>query len=369
MKREDYEILSEQEGIITYLCRVCEKERPYTKGIYTKKASTSKWSCGCSKKKRWNEEQFKTRLLYQLPEDYKFLGYKGKYKGAITKLVIYCDKHSKLTTCTTFNYWNTYYGKSTKIPCKLCEKEYISGRNILRRKLQLMNDLPEYKEILKGSLEVLKGGKAVTYETYCCGSNTSTVTNLMNSMSCKCNFTKSKSDREDLIKLHLLLEDSGTFEGWENNKSGNRSRDRFKWSCNNCGKGNLTVFLDFKQGVRCRHCCVSGFKRDEAASLYLLTVGDNMIKVGISNKPKYRVQNIRKGTELRVDILAEIVFDKGSIAEKVEGIVKQNFDYGETFKNVITDGWTETCYKEDFDEEFFWNTVKRFKKNILSVRK
>lgn len=113
------------------------------------------------------------------------------------------------------------------------------------------------------------------------------------------------------------------------------------------------------QGQGCPSCSVYGYDTCKPAALYVLKLGDDFLKFGISNDFNRRFRELRKHCNYVVEVLYVFNYNTGSEAKLVEDRIKNTLkQLGVLSKNEISNGFTETTYLENL--EIILNTVNSF---------
>lgn len=105
-------------------CKTCSRDMQlFGEGYFRSLRANlvrGKIPCGCASSPRWTENQYST-LCSRKAEDagYEFLGFVGEWKGAYTKINMFCTKHGDWRTLNVNHLLNTGAG------CPSCKAETI----------------------------------------------------------------------------------------------------------------------------------------------------------------------------------------------------------------------------------------------------
>lgn len=100
------------------------------------------------------------------------------------------------------------------------------------------------------------------------------------------------------------------------------------------------------EGSGCHKCARGGFKHHEIGYLYFLRNEDGLVKVGVSNNYKARIERLRKMTPFSFDVLAVFLHKKGSQVLETEKLIHK---YNKSAGFSGFDGATEWRHIKDFD--------------------
>ena len=98
-------------------------------------------------------------------------------------------------------------------------------------------------------------------------------------------------------------------------------------------------------GNGCPDCSVFGYRTSKSGWLYLQTLNDEFIKIGITNHtPERRMKEHKKNSSLEHKIVGKWFFDDGNIPLAIETKIKQSFRCGVVSSDVMEDGHSETMF-------------------------
>jgi hypothetical protein len=115
-----------------------------------------------------------------------------------------------------------------------------------------------------------------------------------------------------------------TFIRWVNGYSSSKSRVIVRHSC---GLEREARVADLISGRHCPACTKYGFNPAKDGTVYFLESScGEYIKVGIANNAKRRIAELRRETPFAFTVAAQIRFQKGSDARKLEKFFHGNFE-------------------------------------------
>jgi len=95
----------------------------------------------------------------------------------------------------------------------------------------------------------------------------------------------------------------------------------------------------------CPDCSIFGYRTSKPGWLYLQTLNDEFIKIGITNHtPERRMKEHKKNSILEHKIVAKWHFYDGHIPLSIETKIKRSFKCGVVSPDVMEDGHSETMY-------------------------
>jgi len=95
----------------------------------------------------------------------------------------------------------------------------------------------------------------------------------------------------------------------------------------------------------CPDCSIFGYRISKPGWLYLQTLNDEFIKIGITNHtPERRMKEHKKNSTLQHKIVGKWHFDDGSIPLSIETKIKRSFECGVVSSDVMEDGHSETMF-------------------------
>lgn len=99
------------------------------------------------------------------------------------------------------------------------------------------------------------------------------------------------------------------------------------------------------QGNGCPDCSIFGYRTSKPGWLYLQTLDDEFIKVGITNHtPERRMKEQSRNSKLRHIIVAKWYFEDGNIPLLIETQIKREFECGVVLSDIMKDGHSETMH-------------------------
>lgn len=104
------------------------------------------------------------------------------------------------------------------------------------------------------------------------------------------------------------------------------------------------------RGQGCPDCSSSGYKSHKPCYFYVLKVGEDAIKCGITILMRDRLNKLRRHSIYPVEVLYMLHFQTSSQAKELEDIIKANFEGNFLDKADMPDGFTETYYWKDIGE-------------------
>lgn len=342
-------------------CSSCSKDAE----LFTKPLALSKYDlksgglpCGCSKSPRWSKEQYKTMVLRMCGiKQCTFGGFRGKWKGVKTKLILTCNFDNNTWDTTNIDMF-----LNDKTSCPECGKRLIG--NARRKEDQIIIEsfyeagLDRTKYTFTRNT-VDKNSKG--YYTFwdmkcttcsndmyveagvCSGVFTSPSNNLQQSqLPCRCakTYQWTKTQREYQVfqvceKENLIfLQWHG--EGYKSNKS------KLDWTCSE-GHNCTTVLHGFLSGTRCRQC--NGGHMQRQAYINVLTDGKlpYCLKYGIAGEANVRRNTQDSKSVFTVDSIGVWEFPSIDLCKRAEQVVSSCVDRPYAAKWDFPDGYTETC--------------------------
>ncbi len=98
-------------------------------------------------------------------------------------------------------------------------------------------------------------------------------------------------------------------------------------------------------GNGCPDCSIFGYRTSKPGWLYLQTLNDEFIKIGITNHtPERRMKEHKKNSILEHKVVGKWHFDDGNIPLSIETKIKRSFECGVISPDVMEDGHSETMY-------------------------
>ena len=98
----------------------------------------------------------------------------------------------------------------------------------------------------------------------------------------------------------------------------------------------------------CPNCSIFGYRTSKPGWLYLQTLDDEFIKVGITNHtPERRMKEQSRNSKLSHIIEAKWYFKDGNIPLLIETRIKREFECGVVLSDIMKDGHSETMHIKD----------------------
>lgn len=95
----------------------------------------------------------------------------------------------------------------------------------------------------------------------------------------------------------------------------------------------------------CPDCSIFGYRISKPGWLYLQTLNDEFIKIGITNHtPERRMKEHKKNSKLEHAIVGKWYFEDGNIPLTIETKIKRSFECGVVSPDVMEDGHSETMF-------------------------
>jgi hypothetical protein len=104
----------------------------------------------------------------------------------------------------------------------------------------------------------------------------------------------------------------------------------------------------------CPQCSIYNPLPTDPCDFYILSVGEDFLKFGITTRFRYRLSRIRANTELKVTPLLLISLSSFSCAQIIENSIKKLFKTTDKIsKDSFRDGHTETIPVSYYDSLFY----------------
>lgn len=286
--------------------------------------------CGCSKSPRLNEAQARI-MIKRSPscERYEYIGMIGSYTGASTKISMSCIEHGQ---------WHTSR-MDRVIKGVICPK---CKPSVIGKKLKITNLLPDEIMIDKFKMSCVypegsifkRASRSGYWSVFCpicyedefcksglCSgwfdSQAGAIKRGQRSCRCSNNFKWNQEQRE--LQLSMECKARGLdFVGWES-AGYKTTQSKLIASCLVHGQFSSSVANFMYQKTSCPGCAQNGFDSTAEGYVYALRSDcGGYIKVGISNYPEERVSFLAKVTPFGFTQEAQIRFDSGAHARKLE---------------------------------------------------
>lgn len=103
---------------------------------------------------------------------------------------------------------------------------------------------------------------------------------------------------------------------------------------------------DHLSGCGCPSCTKSGYKSNQKGYLYIQLVNENVYKLGITNNPNTRIEQINSKSEFEHQYYKIFSSDDGKIINLLERKILKEIPHGVISKEQMKDGYTETFSSE-----------------------
>lgn len=300
------------------------------------------WANSSSLKQRKDTQWFidRAREVHGDRYDYSFVDY---VKNNV-KVVIVCKKHGKFEQQPN-NHMN---GNN----CPECVKEYMSEKF----RLPYNEFLSKVKEVhgdnyalVDVSYRNLDEKIELTCKTH--GNFKILARHFINGIGCpKCGILRNtirRSKNQDYY-IPLFLEVHGDTYCYSKT-SFDKSKEKFLVTCIEHGDFESSVWNHLK-GQGCPKCSVrNSANRDNPCSLYIMSVGKDFIKVGISNSVDRRLSELKDGSVYEINKIIQYDFLIGHDAVILEKILLGEYDFGVIEKSSLSSGYTEVTYRENYE--------------------
>ncbi|CTT72309.1 hypothetical protein ABMJ51_002859 [Escherichia coli] len=279
-------------------------------------------------------------------------GFVMPWKGQYTHVYVTCKKHNTSRTIVFKSLKKQgacieCYRDSLKLPKKNNRDEetiLTKASNVLERK----------EMVLVGLLEEYKGlDTKASYKCTCCNTTYETIiTRIINNDagcrhcgSIKRGINKRKHTDDEWLGL---IEDGckeKRLKLIKRPKSPILAMSKLKLKCE---KGHISdtivAYGLVYENDGCPCCSKSGYNKSKPGVFYVQQVGD-YIKYGITNhlNPQKRITQQSRESGLSHKLLWYITFGDGKVANDLEYSVKHNIGSHAAPKELIPDGYTETC--------------------------
>lgn len=101
----------------------------------------------------------------------------------------------------------------------------------------------------------------------------------------------------------------------------------------------------------CPDCSIFGYRTSKSGWLYLQSLNDEFIKIGITNHtPERRMKEHKKNSKLSHKIVGKWFFDDGNIPLAIETNIKRSFKCGVVSPDVMEDGHSETMHIKELPD-------------------
>lgn len=107
---------------------------------------------------------------------------------------------------------------------------------------------------------------------------------------------------------------------------------------------------DHLNGCGCPSCTKSGYKSNQKGYLYIQIVNEDVYKLGITNNPSSRIEQINSKSEFNHQYYKIFSSDDGKIISLLEREILKEIPHGVISKDQMKDGYTETFSSEYIDK-------------------
>lgn len=352
-------------------CPICAKDpEMYGDGIFIVNKQYKKKGlipCGCSKSAKYTESQFiilvKRELSKLQHKGLSFVKLSEEFNGYDTRFDVMCETHGIFNTVLD----NIRYKKSNNSACTKCSGKYVKTPEEYIEYCNTQYADHNFEFFLQEDLPELDHSKYVYYscpkcshdeyvkEGICSGIFRLYKTQInRQAISCRCCFgfywkephvkyQITKIIKEENIKDKFI----GFIDGYKNNTS------KFIRKCQDHGEYTTTVANFKNRRDSCPLCYKSRFNPSKPAYVYLVRwygFGEEYLKFGITNREVIaRVKEQYSKADLDYEILSSYYFKNGSLAEKLENIIKDNFETSLCSKTFMRNGHTETTSTNNYE--------------------
>lgn len=267
---------------------------------------------------------------------YTFVRFDSEWKGNKTKFFIECPEHGVFSSSIS-----NFLSLGRK--CTKCTKTYRYSQS--EREIQIGTILTNSTYSFVGWATKYQNHKSkAVLDCVEHGCFEVSVNDLMNGVRCaKCNGRYVYSPKERELQVRTLCENSGfTFVRWVERYKNTDSRAIFR--CSKHGEWECRVDNFVNKGTRCPKCCHFGFDVSKPGTLYaLLSQDEKLIKIGVTNKFKRRLYELKRDTPFSFRVHKEFQCD-GKTILSIEKFFHAHFE-----SSLLTgfDGATEWLYYSD----------------------
>lgn len=103
---------------------------------------------------------------------------------------------------------------------------------------------------------------------------------------------------------------------------------------------------DHLNGCGCPSCTKSGYKSTQKGYIYIQTVNENVYKLGITNNPEIRIEQINSKSQFNHRYYKLFSSDDGKLISLLERQILNVIPHGIITREEMKDGFTETFSKE-----------------------
>lgn len=158
----------------------------------------------------------------------------------------------------------------------------------------------------------------------------------------------SKEEYENRM-LKILDGTKYSFVRWYDKTFGIKSK--IIVNCSEHGEWSTELTTIIHSNKRCKGCAVRGFKTSLPGTVYALRSKDGLyVKVGISNRVKKRITDLKLGTPFEFDVIEMVKFQNGKDAVALEKMFHEEF-CSARFKNF--DGAREWMHWDEKVTDWF----------------
>ena len=352
-------------------CPICAKDpEMYGEGLFFVDGQYKRKQlvpCGCSKNHKYTESQFiilvKRELSKTQHKGLSFVKLSEEFNGYDTRFEIMCATHGVFTTLLD----NIRYKKSNNSACTKCSGTYVKTPEEYTEHCNSQYVDQNFKFFLPEDLPELDHSKYVYYSCPKCSNDEYVKEGICSgvfrlhktqinkkAISCRCSsgfYWKEPHVKYQITKIikeeNLKDKFIGFVDGYKNNTS------KFIRECQDHGEYTTTVVNFKNRRDGCPLCYKSRFNSSKPAYVYLVRwygFGEEYLKFGITNREVIaRVKEQYSKCDLDYEILSSYYFENGILAEKLENIIKDNFETSLCSKTFMRNGHTETTSVDNYE--------------------
>lgn len=250
-------------------------------------------------------------------KNYDFIKWKEGFKNKESRIILSCGAHGE---------WDTKcYHFLNGSGCPLCGGTRTTPE---KRLMQIKDKLTNSKSTFVDFKNNFKNGNSICLLNCNIHGEWETTVNRLIFVSTECplcitNRQKTKDEREfEIIKR--CNETGYVFLKWLDDTVTWESKIILK--CKEHGKFILTVNKFTSRLSNCPGCCKTGFNIKRNGTLYLLrSIDGNYVKVGISNKYKERINNLKRITPFDFNVI-ELYHSDGTTIRSLEKDFHSHFE-------------------------------------------
>lgn len=245
--------------------------------------------------------------------------------------------------------------RSGRLSCYCNKTKPISEETNITRVLEVCED--KGYEYLGYDGEYLGNKTYIKLSCGCCGNKwSSNINNFKRGYGCEPCSKKRAGDKnrhDPSIIITGGLRVHGNKFNYDNFKYID-SRTPSEIFCNTCHKPFKQSYDNHvNKGKGCPTCSVGGYSSALKGNFYIQMVGIDYIKFGITNRNPYkRMEEHQEKSKLQHRLIATFQHQNGEIARQVENIIKRKRYSDGLSREIVPDGFSETCSMSHFREIF-----------------